>query len=219
MLNTAAIKALIKKDVLTEWRIRYTINGILIQTIASVFVVFLSLKIMNAPTWNAIFWVMLLFAATNAVAKGFVGESKGRLLYYYHICSPADTIIAKTIYNTLYMILISAICFGVYALLLGNMAQHMIYYIVIVLLGSIGFSSAFTLISSIAAKSGNGHLMMPVLGFPIIIPLILVLIKASKKAVDGLDVSLIWPDLGVLLAFDSMLILLAYLLFPFVWKD
>jgi heme exporter protein B len=87
------------------------------------------------------------------------------------------------------------------------------------LLGCAGFAASFTFLSSIASKAGNGNLLMPVLSFPIIIPMLLVLVKASKKAMDGLDPSLIWPDLLVLLAIDVLVIALAYLLFPFLWKD
>jgi heme exporter protein B len=81
------------------------------------------------------------------------------------------------------------------------------------------FAPIFTILSSIASKAGNSNLLMPVLSFPIIIPMLLVLIKASKKAMDGLDVSVIWPDLFVLLAIDIIVIALAYILFPFLWKD
>jgi heme exporter protein B len=99
------------------------------------------------------------------------------------------------------------------------MAQSPGIYFLTLILGCLGFSTIFTLLSSIAAKSGNGHLLMPVLSFPIIIPLLLVLIKASKKAMDGIDTSLIIPDLLVVLAINFIVMALAYLLFPFLWKD
>lgn len=211
--------ALLKKDFTTEWRMRYAVNGILLHVISSVFLVFLSVKIMNGPTWNALFWLILLFSSVSAVAKGFVGEHKGRSLYYYGIASPQIIIVSKIIYNSFFMLLIACICFVVYITLLGNMAQSIGYYMLVMLLGCLGFSATFTLLSSIAAKSGNGHLLMPVLSFPIIIPLLLVLIKASKKAMDGLDPSLLLPDLLVLLALNCIVIALSYVLFPYLWKE
>lgn len=211
--------ALLKKDLMLEWRMRFALNGILLHVISSVFLVFLSIKILNAPTWNALFWLILLFSSISAVAKGFIGEHKGRLLYYYTISSPQQMIVSKIVFNTLFMLLIACICFGVYTLLLGNLAQHTGYYFLVMALGCIGFSTTFTLLSSIAAKSGNGHLLMPVLSFPIIIPLLLVLIKASKKAMDGIDTSLILPDLGAILAINFIVVALSYVLFPYLWKD
>jgi heme exporter protein B len=213
------ILAFLRKDLLAEWRMRFAINGILLHVVSSVFLVFLSVKVLNAPTWNALFWLILLFSSISAVAKGFIGEPRGRLLYYYTLGSPQQMILSRIIFNTLFMILIASICWGVYILLLGNMAQHTGYYFGVLILGCTGFSTTFTLLSSIAAKSGNGHLLMPVLSFPIIIPLLLVLIKASKKAVDGLDTSLILPDLGVIVAINFIVVALAYTLFPYLWKD
>jgi heme exporter protein B len=213
------ILAHIQKDLMTEWRMRYALNGIILHVVSSVFLVFLSVKVLNAPTWNALFWLILLFSSVSAVAKGFVGESRGRSLYYYSLSSPQHIILSKIAFNNLFMICIAVICFGVYSLLLGNMAEHAGYYFLVLLFGCIGFATTFTLLSSIASKSGNGHLLMPVLSFPIIIPLLLVLIKASKKAMDGLDPSLLIPDLLVILALDVILLALAYLLFPYLWKD
>jgi heme exporter protein B len=216
---TNGIIALLQKDLLTEWRMRFALNGILLHVVSSVFLVFLSVKVLSAPTWNALFWLILLFSSISAVAKGFIGENRGRSLYYYTISSPQQMILSKIIFNTLFMVVIACICWGVYTLLLGNMAQNQIYYFLIMLLGCIGFSTTFTLLSSIAAKSGNGHLLMPVLSFPIIIPLLLVLIKASKKAMDGIDVGFILPDLAVILAINAIVVALAYSLFPYLWKD
>lgn len=209
----------LKKDLLLEWRMRYAINGIFLHVISSVFLVFLSVKILNAPTWNALFWLILLFSSVSAVAKGFVGEQKGRSLYYYSISSPQHIILAKIIFNSVFMVIIASICFMVYVTLLGNMAISQSWYFLTILLGCLGFSTTFTLLSAIASKSGNGHLLMPVLSFPIIIPLLLVLVKASKKAMDGIDTDLILPDLLVILALNGILLALSYLLFPYLWKD
>ncbi|MEI6509004.1 MAG: heme exporter protein CcmB [Bacteroidota bacterium] len=210
---------LIKKDILLEWRQRYAINGILLHVISSVFVVFLSVKVLNPPTWNALFWLILLFTSVSAVAKSFIAESKGRQLYYYGIASAQDIIISKTVFNILLMLVISIICLLVFMTLMGNPIQSMLFYIPAMLIGCVGFAATFTMLSSIASKSGNSNLLMPVLSFPIIIPMLLVLIKASRNAMDGLDPSKIWPHLLVLFAIDFIVIALAYILFPFLWKD
>lgn len=210
---------LIKKDILLEWRQRYAINGIFLHVISSVFVVFLSVKIINPPTWNALFWLILLFTSVSAVAKSFIAESKGRQLYYYGIANAQAIILSKTIFNVILMLVISMICLAVFVVLMGNPVEDMVHYVLATLLGCVGFAATFTMLSSIAAKAGNSNLLMPVLSFPIIIPILLVLIRACKNAMDGLDASLIWPHLFVLLAIDVIVIALAYILFPFLWKD
>lgn len=213
------IFALIQKDVTIEWRQRYAINGILLHAISSTMVVFLSVKMLNAPTWNAIYWIVLLFSSVSAVAKSFVAESTGRQLYYYGIVSAQQLIVSKLIYNAVLTTFLALLCLFTYSLFLGFPVQNTAYFLLIIALGAIGFSSTFTLLASIASKSGNGNLLMPVLSFPVIIPLLLVAIKAAKKAVDGIDPSLITKDLLVLLAINTLIITLSYILFPFLWKD
>ena len=213
------VLALIKKDITHEWRQRYAINGILLHTVSSAMVVFLSVKVLGPPSWNAVYWIVLLFASVSAVAKSFVSESNGRQLYYYGLVSAQQLIISKLIYNAVLTCLLALLCLLTYSIFLGFPVQNSLYFILIVVLGSIGLSSTFTVLSAIASKSGNGNLLMPVLSFPVIIPLLLVAIKASKKAVDGIDVSFITKDLLALLALNCLITLLAYILFPFLWKD
>jgi heme exporter protein B len=214
-----AVFTLIKKDITLEWRQRYAVNGILLHTISSSMIIFLSVKMLGAPTWNAVYWVVLLFASVSAIAKSFVAESSGRQLYYYGIVSAQQLITSKLIYNAVLSVLLALLCLFTYSLLLGFPVQNATYFILVMILGAVGFSSTFTILSSIASKSGNGNLLMPVLSFPVIIPMLLVAIKASKKAVDGIDVSFITKDLLVLLGLNCLIATLAYVLFPFLWRD
>lgn len=75
------IKYLFKKEVTLEWRQKYAFNGLLLFTISTIFIIYLSLSVKNqsslsAPLWNAIFWIVILFSAINAVAKSFLQELK-----------------------------------------------------------------------------------------------------------------------------------------------
>lgn len=219
MIQSKEIIALIKKDLLLEWRQRYAINGVLLHVVSMIFVVFLSLKIMNAPTWNAIYWLVLLFSSVSAVAKSFIGESKGQLIYLYGIASPQSIILSKLIYNMVLMVLLIAVSLITYTIVMGNFAQNGLFYVLCILMGGIGFALTFTLISAISSKAANAGSLMPILSFPVIVPIILVAIKASKKAMDGLDTDLIYPDLLVLLSLNMLLFGLAYILFPYLWKD
>src|SRR5690606_19352162 len=95
------VKFLVKKELLLEWRSKYALNGVLLYVVSTIFVCFLSRVSANPVTWNALFWIIMLFASINAVSKSFLQESKGRQLYIYTIASPHALIISKTIYNIL----------------------------------------------------------------------------------------------------------------------
>ena len=80
---TKRIYALLKKDVLLELRQKHTFYGILLYIASTIFVLFLSMDKPDANVWNGLFWVIQLFICVNAVAKSFLQESRGRMLYFY----------------------------------------------------------------------------------------------------------------------------------------
>jgi heme exporter protein B len=223
MKMTDEIAALLKKEIVLEWRQRFAINGILLYLGSTVFVCYLSFGVkgnkLSPYVWNALFWVILLFTSVNAIAKSFIQERQGRLIYYYSLVSPQGIIISKILYNSLLMMLLSSIGFLFYSLVLGNPVQDKLLFFLNIILGSLGFSSTLTMVSGIASKANNSATLMAILSFPIIIPLLLILIKISKNAMDGLSRSVSWNELLILMAINIMVGALSYLLFPYLWKS
>lgn len=174
---------------------------------------------LNVLTWNALFWIILLFTAVNAVAKSFLQEKYGRMFYYYSLVSPQSVILSKTIYNLVLMLILALLGYAVYATVLGNPVQDKLYFLISIVLGAIGFSIIFTMISAIASKAQNSNMLMAVLGFPIIIPVMVMVLKISKSAIDGLDRSLSTDEVFVLLAINIMIATVAYILFPYLWRS
>jgi len=218
---------LFKKEVILEWRSKYAFNGVLLYVVSTVFVCYISFEITPGfkgsagykIVWNVLFWIIILFASVNAIAKSFIQESKGRQLYYYSIASPQAIILSKTIYNILLMSLLSILALIVYLLFFPNVIGDPSYYFLSVLLGSISFSTVFTMISAIASKAGNNGTLMAILSFPVIIPVILLLIRISKSAMDGIDRSINYGNIGVLLAINVIVIATSLLLFPYLWRE
>ncbi|EOR94797.1 ABC transporter involved in cytochrome c biogeneis, CcmB subunit [Arcticibacter svalbardensis MN12-7] len=210
---------LIRKEIVLEWRSKYALNGILLYVVSTIFVCYLSFKQINPVTWNALFWIIMLFASVNAISKSFSQENSGRQLYYYTITSARAVILSKIIYNILLMLVLSLIAIIFYTLVFSNPIGDPWYYLLSVVIGSISFASVFTMISGISSKTGNSSALMAILSFPIIIPLLMVLIKFSKNAMDGLDRSMSYNEMGVLAAINIIIITVSLLLFPFLWKD
>lgn len=213
------VKYLIKKEVLLEWRSKYALNGVLLYVVSTVFVCFLSFVSIVPVTWNALFWIIMLFASINAVSKGFLHESKGQQLYIYTIASPLALIISKTIYNVLLMMLLTLIALFFYMMVFDYVPQDLGLYIIATVLGSLSFSTIFTMISAIASKAGNGGMLMAILSFPVIIPVLIVLIKLTKNAIDGLDRSVSLDEIGLLLIINALVAAVTLLLFPYLWRD
>lgn len=217
------IRTLIWKEVTLEWRQKYALSGMLLYVISTVFVCYLSFNLrrnqLTPIVWNTLFWIIILFTAVNAIAKSFSQERYGRLLYYYSICSPQAIIISKIIYNSLIMLLLSAMGFVFYSFVMGNAIGDMGLFILCLFLASIGFASVLTLVAGIASKADNSATLMAVLSFPIILPMLLMTIKLAKNAMDGLDWSVSTDEISTLLSIDLIVITLSYLLFPYLWRS
>jgi heme exporter protein B len=211
-----------QKDFRLEWRQRAALNGMLLYVGSTVFVCYLSFALrggqLPAPAWNALFWIILLFTAVNAAAKGFLQESRGRLLYYYTLVRPQAVILAKIAYNAVLLLGLALVGFALYAVVLGNPVQDVPLFVGNVGLGAVGFATTLTLVSGIAAKATNSSTLMAVLGFPIMIPMLLLLIKVSKNALDGLEFEASSGSLLTLLALNLIVTAVSYLLFPFLWR-
>jgi heme exporter protein B len=216
------IYQLIAKEFTLEWRQKYAISGIFLYVGSTIYTVFISYGLktgaITQQTWNALFWVVLLFAAVNALIKSFTQESKNRNLYYYTIASPQSIIISKTIYNFLIMLLISFLCWVVFTLFIGDGVTNNFLFVITLIIGSLSLATSLTLISGISSNTSNPATMMAILGFPVIIPVLLLLIKISKHAIMGLEQSLVYDELLTLLAVNIIVVALSYILFPFIWK-
>ncbi len=172
----------------------------------------------EARVWNGLFWVIQLFICINAVAKSFLQESRGRMLYFYTLASPGNFVLAKLLFNSLLMLVMSALSILLFTLFLGNPIQKMAPFIGLVLLGGWSLSLVFTFLAAIAAKAQQNAAIMAVLGFPLIIPQLLLLMRLSNAVFAPL-LTIPLNTILLLVALDAMVILLAVILFPFLWKD
>ena len=109
------ISTLIRKELILEWRQRYAINGIILYLASTVFICYtsfnLKLGLVDPIIWNALFWIIILFTAVNAVAKSFLQESYGRSLYYFSLVRPESFIISKIVYYSGLLLVMSTLGF------------------------------------------------------------------------------------------------------------
>ncbi len=211
---------LIKKDFLLEIRQKYALNAILLYVVSTVFVVQLSFgRIIDETGWIALFWIILLFAAFNAVSKSFIQEHTARRLYYFTIAAPVSIILSKIIYNSLLMVSLGFLSLLLYILFLGMPDFNPLLFYPSFILGCIGVASALTMVSAIASSAGNNAALMAVLGFPIVIPLLLLVINSFKLALnDNILVLQVIKSLTSLLLIDAVVVILAVILFPYLWR-
>lgn len=214
------VYSLLKKDVLLELRQQHTLYGILLYIASTIFVLSLSVQELEANVWNGLFWVIQLFVCVNAVAKSFLQESKGKMLYYYSIVSPIQFIIAKIIYNVCLMIGMSLVSLLLYAIFLNNPVSNALQFTGIVVLGGASISLVFTLMSAIAAKANQNAVLIAILGFPVILPLLLLLMQLSRAAFNEIfREGALLQLTGLIIGLDLLIVGMAVVLFPYLWKE
>lgn len=208
------------KEFRLEWRQKTALTGILIYVVSTVFICYMTFRqIIDIPTWNALFWIIMVFAAVNGVARSFLQESRGIQLYYYTLLNPVSVIMSKILYNTVLLIVISFVNLLFYSLFLGNAVSNMPMFIAGLILGSAGLATTLSLVAAIASKASNSPSLMAILSFPILLPMLMTIIRFSKNSIDGIAWSVNQNYALTLIALIAIVITLSYLLFPYLWKE
>lgn len=213
------IGAMLKKDLLLEFREGYSLNGIILYAVTTVYIVFNGLKRINPEIWNVIFWVIFLFAASNAIFRTFSREQNGSHLYYYAIVDPVELFISKVLYNTLWLWIVATVILLAKILFFGSPVSSFSAFYTAVILGGVGVSSAFTLVASIVRYARQAQGLMVILSFPLIIPVFLLLNKVGLQATSVLEDSDIGTDFLLLGAIDILFLGLGLILFPSLWRN
>ena len=219
-MKLGRVLTLFKLEWQSEMRRPQAMGALLLYVFATCFVAFMAFKTgIQPPAWNALFWVIVLFAATYASSRAVGAESKGSRLYHYFIFHPLEYFFGKMCWNLLLMIQISAVTFLFLGLFIKNPVQDVPLFLLITFAGSACMAASLSLVNCIAARASGGFALSALLAFPVLIPVLTVSVKGSKNAMDGLDTSLVYPQLAVLLLLFVAINALSVLLFPFVWKD
>jgi heme exporter protein B len=210
---------LLKKDFTLEYRQKYAIGAVFLYVLATVYIVFTSLTRLPDELWHSLFWVIILFAAMNAVLKSFIQESAGRQIYLYTIVSPYSVLISKILYNSLVLLSISLLCFGSMVVFAGNPIQQAGLFSGAVFLGGVGLATTLTFVASVASKGSNQATLMAILGFPVVIPVLLTSLKITAQATGMVQDDEIRIDFQILIGLNILILGISLLLFPYLWKD
>ena len=210
---------LILKEIILEFRLSYAISGILLYVLSTVFIIYIAFKKVDPEVWNALFWIVMLFASVNAIGKSFVQENSNRQLYYYSLIDPLAIILAKIIYNVVLLALLGFIIWVAFSFIGGNPVEKSGQFALAVFLGASGLSITFTFISAISAKADNSATLMAILSFPLVIPILLTLVEFSGGAIGLFSNESFNHSISTLAGIDLLLVGGAIILFPFLWRD
>lgn len=217
------IRELLRLELGLEMREKHAIGSMLLYVGATVFICYIAFqRIVDLRTWNALFWIILVFAAFNSVGRSFSQNSEGYRLYRYLIAHPLSTVIAKTIHNAVLMMVLGILSLGVHSVMMGTGVYEdsdPLMIAIALILGCTGLASIITMIAAIASKTRNQLGITAILGFPVILPLLTVAVRFSKAGLDGLAWSVTADRAVILLMVQALAWALSAILFPYLWRD
>lgn len=213
---------LLKKDFKVEFRQKVLSLTVLLFVVSATFaayqVFFVARAKVNPLVWNAIFWLIISFSSFQVVGRSFVRELEHQFWYYFFLLPAGVLIGSKLIYHYLFLQVAALFTWFFLALFFRNPIQDNGLFLLNVQLASLGLSAGLTLISAISARAGSNAALLPVLGFPMVLPTLLLAIRISVVAIDGLGWEVAQRNIFTLLGFDAILLALSFLLFPYLWR-
>ena len=111
------------KDIKIDLSLKHLFLSVALYLVSAIYIIYVTFdfsEIYEFDIWISLFWIVVLFVSITSISKSFFHESHNRNYYYYYLFSPSELIIAKLIYNFIFLLILFFIAITFYSLLLGN---------------------------------------------------------------------------------------------------
>lgn len=215
--------AVLVKDMKLELRSRYALNVLMVFVLSALLVVLLAVgrEDISAQAQAGLLWIVILFAAAVGLGRSFVAEEEQGTVLLLRLHTTGSMVYAgKLLFNFVIGLGVNALSLGVFVLLL-NVEVTLPWLLLLTLcLGTLGLAGATTILAAIIARTARRGPLLPVLLFPLLMPLLLSAIDATHQSLGGPGG---WEasrnPLLALFAFAGVVITASVLLFDYVWND
>jgi len=218
-----SVWAIFLKDWHSELRTRYAISALIMFVITTIAIMVFSLGSESAPAdvLSAMLWVVIFFGAMSGLSRTFVmEEERGTSMMLQLMATPSAVFFGKLLFNLLLVLVLNCFTVCLYAAFIaGFVVRSAGIFLVTLLLGSVGFASASTIIAAIIARANTRGTLYPVLSFPILLPLLLTVIDGTRLAADGAFFQEAYGEFQILVSYIVVVTAVSYLLFDHIWKD
>jgi heme exporter protein B len=218
-----AVRAVIWKDLTAEWRTRENLSAMLVFAllVILIFNFALELDIQAQETLSAgVLWATFIFAGTIGLNRSMAVE-KDRGCLDGMLLAPIDRSViyfGKAIGNLIFMLLVEIIVLPVYSFLY-QVPVFQPGFLLVVLLGSIGYVAVGTLLATMVIQVRTRDILLPILLFPLTLPVIIAAVKASQGFLQMLPLEDIAAWLNLLIVYDLIFTSLAFMVFDYVVEE
>ncbi len=215
--------AVFTKDLYGELRTRYALNALVMFVVVTLSIVLFSTGGESvSPSLSAgILWIIIFFAAMSGLSRCFVSEEeRGTAMTLQLWVDPTAVLLGKLAFNLVLLYVLNALIIVAYLVTMPTFTiQSPSIFMLTILLGSFGLASASTFIAAIISKANSKGTLYPVLSFPILLPLLMSVIDATRLAVEGASLAEAADDLKIMISYAVVVTTVSIILFDFVWRD
>jgi heme exporter protein B len=218
-----AMTAIIRKDLAAEWRSRELFSAMLVFALLVILIFNFALELdaqARASVTSGVLWVTFAFAGTLGLNRSMATE-KDRGCLDGLLLAPVDRAaiyFGKAIGNLIFMFIVELIVLPVYSILY-NTNLFLPGLLLVILLGSIGYVAVGTLLATMAVQTRTRDILLPILLFPLIVPVLIAAVKASGGFLQGLAFNEVLNWINLLVVYDVIFIALAFMIFDFVVEE
>lgn len=211
-----------RKDIRSEIRNRYVINSLLMFVIITISIIKFSLgdEVVEDAILSGLFWIVIFFTAISGLSRVFIKEEEtGTSLALKLSAAPTEIYIGKLLFNFVLTFSLNIVIFFLFTVITGIKILNFPAFLITVILGNFGIVASSTIIAAIIAKANSKGTLYPVLSFPVLLPLLITLINATKLASEGVPTSELLVDFQILISYTIVVFIVSLFLFKFIWED
>jgi heme exporter protein B len=215
--------AVFAKDWRSELRTRYAISALVMFVITTISIILFSLGSEEAPAdiLSGMLWVVIFFGAMSGLSRTFVTEEeRSTTLTLQMLARPSAIYAGKLLFNLVLVTGLNILTVLLYLMFVnGFVIRNGRLFLVTMALGSVGFAAAATIIAAIIARANTKGTLYPVLSFPILLPLLLTVINATRLAAEGAFFQEAAGEFQLLVSYIVVVTVASFSLFDYIWKD
>lgn len=211
-----------KKDLKSELRTRYVINSLLMFVLVTISIIRFALG--DEKTENEILtgllWISIFFTTSNGLSRTFVKEEEKETSVALKLSSDSIPVFTgKLLFNLVLTFALNFLILVLFILITDYTIKNLTGFLITIVLGNFGLVSASTIIAAIISKANSKGTLYPVLSFPVLLPLLITVINATKLASLGIETEKLSGELLILVSYTIVITVASFMLFRFVWED
>jgi heme exporter protein B len=210
------------KEIRSELRTRYVLNALVMFVLVTISIIRFSIgdETIDNEILTGLLWIVIFFSASGALSRIFVKEEeKETSLALKLVSSPSPVFLGKLFFNALLTFFLNILIVILFIMITDYRVENVSGFVLVLVLGNIGLVSSSTIIAAIISKANSKGTLYPVLSFPVLLPLLLSVINATKLASSGAATVHLMEEIRILFSYDVVVTTAALMLFKYVWED